>query len=70
MSSRPIGALSQKIHCHARPWVTAPPTIGPPSVARPVTLANSPSALARRAGGNAALSSASACGMVIAEPAP
>ncbi len=70
MTSRPIGTLSQKIHCHASPWVTAPPTSGPPSVASPVTLLNTPRARARRSGGYAALSSASACGMIIAEPAP
>ena len=36
IAASPIGALIQKIHCQARPWVTAPPTTGPPSTARPV----------------------------------
>jgi hypothetical protein len=50
--------------------VTAPPTTGPPRIARPVTPAKTPSARPRRSAGNAALSSASACGTTIAALAP
>ena len=70
MTARPIGTFSQKIHGHARPWTTTPPIIGPPRMARPVTPLKIPSALARRCGGYAADSRASACGMIMAEPAP
>ena len=48
MSASPIGTLSQKIHCQARPSVTAPPTSGPPATARPLTAKKMPSAAPRR----------------------
>ena len=60
ITTRPIGTLSQKIHCQARPSTIAPPTNGPLATASPVTALKIPSARARRSGGNAALSSASA----------
>ena len=66
----PIGTFSQKIHGQSRPWATAPPTTGPASTAIPVTLLNIPSAQARRCGGNAADSRASASGSISAAPAP
>ena len=66
----PIGTLSQKIHCQARPSVTAPPTTGPPTTARPVSAVNTPSAAPRRAAATAPASSATAAGMTSAEPAP
>jgi len=68
--ARPIGTFSQKIHCQARPWTTIPPTTGPPRMARPVIPANSPMALPRVSGGNAADNSASACGSTMAVPIP
>ena len=34
-STRPMGTLSQKIHCQAMPSTTAPPTTGPNATARP-----------------------------------
>ena len=46
----------------------APPTTGPAIRARPVTPLKMPSALPRRSGGNAALSSAIASGMISAAP--
>jgi hypothetical protein len=67
---RPIGTFNQKIHGQVRPCVTAPPTTGPASTAIPVTLLNIPSAQARRCGGNAADSRASASGSISAAPAP
>ena len=67
---RPIGTFSQKIQGQARPCVTAPPTTGPASTAIPVTLLKMPSAQARRCGGNAAESRASASGSISAAPAP
>jgi hypothetical protein len=70
ISASPIGTLTQKIHAHAVPSAIAPPTSGPPSVARPVTLKKIPSADARRSGGNAALTIARASGMTSAPPAP
>ena len=66
----PIGTFSQKIHGQSRPWATAPPTTGPASTAIPVTLLKIPSAQARRCGGNAADSRASASGSISAAPAP
>ncbi len=70
IAASPIGTLSQKIHCHARPCVTAPPTTGPATTASPVIPPNRPSAWPRRSGGNAAVSNASATGATIAAPAP
>ena len=66
----PIGTFSQKIQGQSRPWATAPPTTGPASTAIPVTLLNIPNAQARRCGGNAADSRASASGSISAAPAP
>ena len=68
--TRPMGTFSQKIHGQSRPWVTAPPTTGPASTAMPVTLLKIPRAQARRCGGNAADSRASASGSISAAPAP
>ena len=70
IAASPIGTLSQKIHCHASVSVTAPPSTGPATTARPVIAPNTPSAHARRSGGNAALSSASDSGAIIAAPTP
>ena len=47
-STRPIGTFSQKIHCHERPWTTAPPTTGPSATARPPIPPQAPSARPRR----------------------
>jgi hypothetical protein len=68
--SRPIGTLSQKIHCQASPWAIAPPRTGPLKTASPVTLLKIPSALPRRSGGNAALSIVIASGITSAAPPP
>ena len=50
-TTSPSGTLSQKIHCHASPSATAPPTSGPLATARPVSAKNAPSAEPRRSGG-------------------
>src|SRR5215213_9790729 len=68
--SSATGTLSQKIHGQETPSTTAPPTSGPHRAARPVTLLKTPIAQPRRAGGNAAPSSASASGITSAAPAP
>jgi hypothetical protein len=65
-----MGTLSQKIHCQASPWATAPPTTGPAMRASPLILPKMPSALPRCAGGNAALTNVSASGKIRAAPAP
>ena len=70
IASRPIGTLSQKIHCHARPSTTAPPTSGPLATASPVIALKIPIAVPRRSAGKAALNSASPSGMISAAPAP
>jgi hypothetical protein len=70
IASRPIGTLSQKIHCQAMPCTIAPPTMGPSATAMPVTALNMPIAVPRFSGGKAAVSSASASGRMNAAPAP
>ena len=69
-ATSPIGTLSQKIHSHARPSTTAPPTSGPLATASPVIALKIPIAAPRRSGGNAALRSASPSGIRSAAPAP
>ena len=69
-ASSPIGTLIQKIHCHASPSTTAPPTSGPLATARPVIALKIPIAAPRRSGGKAALSSARPSGISSAAPAP
>ncbi len=66
----PSGTFSQKIHGHAMPCATAPPTTGPAATASPVTAVKMPMAQARRCGGNPADSSANARGRTRAPPAP
>ena len=70
MASAPTGTLIQKIHCQARPSVTAPPIIGPPSTARPVRPLKMPIAQPRRSGGKAAPSRPIASGITTAAPTP
>jgi hypothetical protein len=70
MASAPKGTLIQKIHRQSRPWVTAPPSVGPPSTASPVSPLNTPIAQPRRSGGNAAPSSPMASGITTAAPTP
>ena len=70
IATAPMGTLIQKIHCHARPWTTAPPISGPLATARPVMALNIPIAAPRRSGGKAALSRARPSGTRSAEPAP
>src|SRR5262249_55911423 len=70
IARRPIGTLSQKIHCQSMPCTIAPPTIGPSATAMPVTALNMPIAVPRFSGGKAAVSSASASGRMNAAPAP
>ncbi len=69
-STTPIGTLIQKIHCHDRPCVTAPPTSGPASTASPVTPVKTPVARPRRAAGKVAPSIAMASGSTAAAPTP
>ena len=69
-STIPIGTLSQKIHCHAIPSTTAPPTSGPKAIASPPTPPHAPSARPRFSGGTAALSSVRVSGITIAPPRP
>jgi hypothetical protein len=70
IATRPIGTLTQKIHSHASPSTTAPPTSGPLATASPVIPLKMPIAAPRLSGGKAALSSARPSGMSSAAPAP
>jgi hypothetical protein len=70
IAANPMGTLIQKIHGHEIACTAPPPTSGPSTIPRPVIAPKIPSAFARRAGGNAALSSASASGIITAAPAP
>ncbi len=36
-AAAPMGTLIQKIQCQSRPWVTAPPMIGPRATASPAS---------------------------------
>ena len=67
---RPIGTLSQKIHCQASPSAIAPPTSGPIAIARPPTAPHRPSATARRSFGTAADRIVRVSGVTIAPPTP
>ncbi len=70
MAISPIGTLTQKTHCQARPSTTAPPTSGPRATAMPVMALKMPMAAPRRSGGNEPVSSARPSGMISAAPAP
>ena len=70
MRTRPIGTLIQKIHCHDRPSITAPPTSGPRATARPPMPPHAPSARPRRSAGTAALRIVSVSGATMAPPRP
>ena len=50
------------------PWVTAPPTSGPPATASPLTAKKIPSAAPRRSGGKAEPTSANASVVTAAAP--
>ena len=65
-----MGTLIQKIHCHDRPSITAPPTSGPRATARPPMPPQAPSARPRRSAGTAALRIVSVSGATIAPPRP
>ena len=69
-TASPIGTFSQKIHCHAIPSTTAPPTSGPAATARPAIPDQAPSATPRRSAGKAAERSVSVSGVTIAPPIP
>jgi hypothetical protein len=64
----PMGTLSQKIHCHAMPSVTAPPTSGPSAIATPAMPPQAPSARPRFSAGTASLRIVSVSGVTIAPP--
>ena len=49
--TRPIGTLSQKIHCHEMPSTIAPPTTGPIATARPAMPPHAPRIAPRFSGG-------------------
>ena len=68
--ARPIGTFAQKIHCHAMPSTTAPPTNGPIATPSPLIPPQMPSAAARRSGGNASLISVRVRGVTMAAPRP
>ena len=70
IAMRPIGTLSQKIHCQARPSAIAPPTSGPIAIARPAIPPHAPSASARRSRGTAADRIVRLSGVMIAPPTP
>ena len=70
MTIRPIGTLSQKIHCQSTPSAIAPPTTGPAMRASPVSATEDAERLRALSGGNAALSSAIASGTTSAAPTP
>ena len=67
---RPIGTLSQKIHCHEMPSTTAPPTSGPIATAKPAMPDQAPSAAPRRSAETAPLRIVSVSGVTIAPPSP
>ena len=66
----PIGTFSQKIHCHAIPSTTAPPTSGPAATARPAIPDQAPRATPRLSAGNAPERIVSVSGVTIAPPMP
>ena len=68
--TRPIGTLSQKIHCHAMPVVSAPPTIGPMATARPAIPPHAPRIAPRFSGGVSSARIVSVSGVTIAAPRP
>ena len=70
ISARPIGTLSQKIHCHEMPSITAPPISGPSATPSPLTPDQTPSARPRRSAGTAVESSVRLSGAMIAAPRP
>jgi hypothetical protein len=70
IAARPIGTFSQKIHCHERPWTTAPPTSGPTATPRPEMPPHRPSASPRRSAGTASLRIVSVSGVTMAPPTP
>ena len=67
---RPIGTLSQKIHCQAIPVVSAPPTIGPIATARPAIPPHAPRIAPRFSGGVSSARIVSVSGVTIAAPRP
>ena len=69
-ATMPIGTLSQKIQCHERPWVIAPPTTGPRAIARPEMPPQAPSASGRRAGETASERMVRLSGVTNAAPIP
>ena len=69
-ASTPIGTLIQKIQCQSSPWVTAPPTSGPPATASPLIPPKIPTAAPRRSAGKAAARMVSASGVTAADPSP
>ena len=69
-STRPTGTLSQKIHCHEMPSITAPPTSGPSATPSPLTPDQTPSASPRFSAGAAVLSRVRLSGATIAAPMP
>ena len=70
IATSPIGTLTQKIHCQARPSAIAPPTSGPIAIARPAMPPHAPSATARRSRGTAADRIVRLSGVRIAPPRP
>ena len=69
-STSPTGTLSQKIHCHEMPSMTAPPTSGPRATPRPLTPDQMPSARPRCSGRTALLSSVRLSGAITPAPRP
>ncbi len=66
----PMGTLTQKIQCRLKPWVTAPPTSGPPATARPATPPQMPMMAPRRSAEKAVVRIVRLSGVTIAARSP
>src|SRR5215472_8649598 len=69
-AATPIGTFTQKIQCQLSPCVTAPPTSGPPAIARPPRPPHMPTIAPRRSGGKAAARIVKLVGARSAAPTP
>jgi hypothetical protein len=66
----PTGTFTQKIQCQLRPWVTAPPTRGPPIAPSPAIPLQMPMTAPRRSGGKADVRMVRLSGVMMAAPRP
>jgi len=66
----PTGTFTQKIQCQLSPWVTAPPTSGPPIAPSPAIPLQMPITAPRRSGGKADVRIVRLSGVMMAAPRP